>query len=230
MDNKLLKTKETNYGEKYKEHLFEQYKLYCESAEKISDRRQNANNYFITINTALSRAELPENRRKSFYLYVDEIHNFLTLSFADILSEARKYGLNLILAHQYIDQLDERIKSAIFGNVGTIISFRIGSEDARHLAKEFAPVFDEVDLVNLPNYHIYLKLMIEAVTSPPFSATTLAPPEKKCSYKKKIVMRSREKYARPRRDVEREILFEDIVEGQHCTTRQRLFFLKNQVK
>lgn len=155
---------------------------------------------------ALGRADTPENKRKPFYLYVDEIHNFLTLSFADILSEARKYGLNLILAHQYIEQLDEKIRGAIFGNVGTIISFRIGAEDAKYLAKEFYPVFDENDLINLPNYNIYLKLMINGATSQPFSAVSLATPERKTSYKKKIIELSREKYAKAKKEVEREIL------------------------
>jgi len=122
---------------------------------------------------ALSRANVPESKRKSFYLYVDEMHNFVTLSFADILSEARKYGLNLTLSHQYIEQLDEKIRSAIFGNVGTIICFRVGAEDARYLAKEFSPVFSESDLVNQPNYHICIKLLIDGKTSRPFSATTL---------------------------------------------------------
>jgi len=156
---------------------------------------------------ALSRAELPEEKRRPFYLYVDEIHNFLTLSFADILSEARKYGLNLILAHQYIDQLDEKIRKAVFGNVGTIISFRVGAEDAKHLAREFYPVFNEEDLVNLPNYHIYLKLMVNGVTSRPFSAVTLPPPCKEKSYKEEIIELSRKRYARERREVEKEILF-----------------------
>jgi len=114
---------------------------------------------------ALSRADTPETKRKPFYLYVDEFHNFMTLSFADILSEARKYGLHLALAHQYIEQLDEKIKGAIFGNVGTIISFRVGIDDAKQLAGEFYPVFNENDLINLPNYHIYLKLMIDGTTS-----------------------------------------------------------------
>ncbi len=122
---------------------------------------------------ALSRANIPESKRCSFYLYVDEMHNFVTLSFADILSEARKYGLNLTLSHQYIEQLDEKIRSAIFGNVGTIICFRVGAEDARYLAKEFSPVFSESDLVNQPNYHICIKLMIDGKTSRPFSAVTL---------------------------------------------------------
>jgi hypothetical protein len=156
---------------------------------------------------ALSRSDLPEDKRKRFYLYVDEIHNFLTLSFADILSEARKYGLNLILAHQYIEQLDEKIRAAILGNVGTIISFRLGAEDAKFLAKEFSPIFDESDLLNLPNYHIYLKLMIDGATSHAFSATTFPPVEINKSYKEKIIELSRKLYARPRNKVEKEILY-----------------------
>jgi len=146
---------------------------------------------------AISRTDLPIEKRRPFYLYVDEIHNFLTLSFADILSESRKYGLNLILAHQHISQLDEEIRGAIFGNVGTMISFRVGAEDAKYLAREFYPVFDETDIINLPNHHIYLKLMIDGVTSEPFSAVTLPPQEKKLSYKKKIIEISRERYGRP---------------------------------
>lgn len=155
---------------------------------------------------ALSRADLKEDERRPFYLYVDEIHNFLTLSFTDILSESRKYGLNLILAHQYIEQLDEKIRSAIFGNVGTIISFRVGAEDAKILAREFYPVFGEEDLVSLPNYHIYLKLMVNGVTSRPFSAVTLPSPCKEKSYKKEIIELSRKRYARPRKEAEKEIL------------------------
>ncbi len=172
---------------------------------------------------ALSRSDLPQDKRRPFYLYVDEIHNFLTLSFADILSEARKYGLNLILAHQYIEQLDEKIRAAIFGNVGTIISFRIGAEDAKYLAGEFSPVFDESDLINLPNYHIYLKLMIYGVTSQPFSAATLTPPEKEISCKGDIVKISREKYARPRKEVEMEILFRNKLESPRKSTQGYLF-------
>ena len=156
---------------------------------------------------ALSRVDLPEENRKPFYLYVDEIHSFITLSFADILSEARKYGLNLILAHQYIDQLDERIRAAIFGNIGTIISFRVGAEDAKYLAQEFAPIFDEADLINLPNFHIYLKLMIDGVTSQPFSAITLKLREMNTSHKKEIIEFSRKQYTKPRDKVEKDILY-----------------------
>jgi len=159
---------------------------------------------------AWSRSDIPENKRIPFYLYVDEIHSFATLSFADILSEARKYGLRLILTHQYIGQLDEKIRTAIFGNVGTIISFRIGQEDARVLAREFSPAFDETDLVNLPNHQIYLKLLIDGVTSKAFSANTLPPPKQNRSYKVKITDHSKRQYARSRSKVEKEILFKDI--------------------
>jgi len=155
---------------------------------------------------ALGRADLPEKRRRAFYFYVDEIYNFLTLSFADILSEARKYGLNLILAHQYIEQLDEKIRAAIMGNVGTVVSFRVGVEDAKYLAEEFHPVFNMGDLINLPNYHIYLRLMINGATSRPFSAITLPPPERKTSHKEEVIELSRERYARPRKEVERSLL------------------------
>jgi len=154
---------------------------------------------------ALSRSDIPEEKRKTFYLYVDEIHNFLTVSFADILSESRKYGLSLILAHQYIEQLEVEIRTAIFGNVGTIVSFRVGAEDAKYLAKEFSPVFDESDLINLPDHHIYLKLMIDGVTSKPFSAKTLLSEDNPESLKDKAVEFSRRKYSKPRALVEAEI-------------------------
>ena len=163
-----------------------------------------------------------KNKRKAFCLYVDEIHNFLTLSFADILSEARKYGLNLVLAHQYIEQLDQKIRAAIFGNTGTIISFRVGADDAKYLAREFYPVFDETDLVNLANYHIYLKLLIDGVASRAFSATTLGPPNRKSPYKKEIIEKTRKTYARPRKEVEREILFRSSY--SNTAYNQRLAF------
>jgi len=125
--------------------------------------------------TALSRQDIPEEQRRDFYLYVDEFQSFATSSFADILSEARKYHLNLILANQYLDQIDEKVRDAIFGNVGTIISFKVGLEDAKFLAEEFYPVFNQDDLINLPCYGIYLKLMINSKTSKPFSADGLPP-------------------------------------------------------
>ena len=122
---------------------------------------------------ALYRASQPEQVRRPFYLYIDECHSFVTLSFANILAEARKYGLSLFLAHQYIEQMDERVRAAIFGNIGTIISFRVGANDAEYLAKEFYPIFTQDDLMNLPRYTMYLKLMIDGGTSQPFSAVSL---------------------------------------------------------
>ena len=172
---------------------------------------------------ALSRANVPEEKRKSFYLYVDEFHNFLTLSFADILSEARKYGLSMTLSQQYIGQLDEKIRTSVFGNIGTLISFRVGAEDAKYLAREFHPVFNESDLVNLSNHHIYLKLMIDGVSSKPFSATTLIPPEIGTSYKDEIIKLSRKRYGRPRKEVQKKILFKNHIETK-CQIRQRNLF------
>jgi len=122
---------------------------------------------------ALSRQDMKEENRKDFYLYADEFQSFATIGFIDILSEARKYRLNLIIANQYLHQIDERIRRAVFGNIGTIITFRTGSEDAKVLAQEFYPVFNQSDLVNLPAYGIYLKLMIDGQTSKAFSADSL---------------------------------------------------------
>jgi len=157
---------------------------------------------------AMSRVDMPEKERKDFYLYIDEFQNFSTDSFANILSEARKYHLNLILAHQYIEQLSEKVKPAVFGNVGTMVAFRVGATDAEELAKEFAPVFTEEDLVNLPKYEMYLKLMIDGVASSPFSAKGLPPltEEEKTNNVEKVVAYSREKYASGRAEVEDKIL------------------------
>ncbi|MCX7779014.1 MAG: type IV secretion system DNA-binding domain-containing protein [Patescibacteria group bacterium] len=154
---------------------------------------------------AMSRIDIPEEKREDFYLYVDEFQNFATESFVNILSEARKYRLNLILAHQYIGQLDEKVRSAVFGNVGTIVCFRVGAEDAEILAKEFAPKFTEVDLVNLDKYDVYVKLMIDGITSEPFSATTLPPISTPCGEKEKIIRVTRERYAQERKVVEEKI-------------------------
>ncbi len=124
---------------------------------------------------AMSRADTPEEQRPDFFLYLDEFHSFTTLSLAEMLSELRKYRLDLILTHQYLAQLDLKMRDAIFGNVGTMISFRIGAVDAELLVQEFYPEFSVVDLTSLPNYHIYLKLMIDGMLSRPFSAVTLQP-------------------------------------------------------
>ena len=124
---------------------------------------------------ALSRANKPEAERRDFTLYLDEFHNFTTQSLIFMLSELRKYRLSLVLAHQYLTQLDPNIRDAILGNVGTLIVFRIGATDAEFLEPEFFPEFRTSDFTNLPNYHIYLKLMIDGKISPPFSALTLQP-------------------------------------------------------
>ncbi|MFA5030185.1 MAG: type IV secretion system DNA-binding domain-containing protein [Patescibacteria group bacterium] len=155
---------------------------------------------------AMSRVDIPEHERQDFYLYVDEFQNFATQSFANILSEARKYHLNLILAHQYIEQLDEMVRAAIFGNIGTLVCFRVGAADAEFLAKEFFPTFSETDLVNLKKYDVYLKLMIDGVTSDPFSATTLPPVFEHEDNAEKIIAVSRERYSTPREIVEDKII------------------------
>ena len=173
--------------------------------------------------SALRRARIPEQERRPFYLYVDEFYTFITLSFADILSEARKYGLNLVLAHQYIAQLHEKIRDSIFGNVGTIIAFRVGADDAEFLAKEFRPTFSESDLINLHNYHIYLKLMVNGITSPPFSATTLPCPVTQISDPEEITENSRIRYCRKRKEVEDE-LRKRIMPYAKSSTRQGMLF------
>ncbi len=154
---------------------------------------------------AMSRIDTPEEDRVDFYLYVDEFQNFATEAFATILSEARKYRLNLALANQYIAQMPDKVRDAIFGNVGTIISFRVGPQDAAFLEKEFEPVFDANDLINLDKYHIYIKLAVDGVTTPAFSATTLPLPTKKFGYKDEIIKASRERYTRPREEIEEAI-------------------------
>lgn len=157
---------------------------------------------------AMSRVDIPEKERRDFYLYIDEFQNFSTDSFANILSEARKYRLNLVLAHQYIEQLSEKVKPAVFGNVGTIVAYRVGAADAEELEKEFLPTFTQEDLVNLPKYEMYLKLMIDGVASAPFSARGLPPlpASEKTNNKAKVIAYSREKYASERASVEEKIM------------------------
>jgi len=157
--------------------------------------------------SAMERVDIPEEDRKDFYLYVDEFQNFATESFANILSEARKYRLNLILAHQYIAQLGETVRDAVMGNVGTMMTFRVGAADADYLEKEFEPIFYANDLVNLAKYNIYLKLMIDGVATIPFSAVTLPPIDvgKDKVDIGRIIGASRERYAHSREEVEENI-------------------------
>jgi CxxC-x17-CxxC domain-containing protein len=156
---------------------------------------------------AMGRVDIPEETRKDFYLYVDEFQNFATESFANILSEARKYRLDLILANQYITQIDEKVRDAIFGNAGTIISFRVGATDAEFLEKEFEPVFMQNDIVNLQKYNIYLKLMIDGIAGDAFSATTMPPVyiEDTAGNEEKVIAVSRERYASSKAEVEDKI-------------------------
>jgi hypothetical protein len=123
----------------------------------------------------LTRADVPEEDRPDFYLYLDEFQTFTTLSLANMLSELRKYRVSLVLAHQYLSQLEPEVRDAILGNVGTIISFRVGPADARILSKEFSPEFEAGDLMWLPNYNVYVKLMVDGMVSRPFSAETMNP-------------------------------------------------------
>lgn len=158
---------------------------------------------------AMSRADISERELQklpNFYLYVDEFQSFANKSFADILSEARKYKLNLTIAHQYIEQMEEEVRAAVFGNVGTMITFRVGAYDAEILEKEYAPQFTAEDLVNLGFAQIYLKLMIDGVSSQPFSATTMGPIKvNDISLKNEVIRSSRTQFARPRAVVEAEI-------------------------
>jgi CxxC-x17-CxxC domain-containing protein len=156
---------------------------------------------------AMGRVDIEEETRKDFYLYVDEFQNFATESFANILSEARKYRLNLILANQYILQIDEKVRDAIFGNAGTLISFRVGATDGEFLEKEFEPVFMQNDIVNLPKYNIYLKLMIDGIAGDAFSATVLPPIsiEDTAENAEKVIRSSRERYTSDRESVENKI-------------------------
>ncbi|MEK7555663.1 MAG: type IV secretory system conjugative DNA transfer family protein [Patescibacteria group bacterium] len=156
---------------------------------------------------AMSRADLSNHElaaKPNFYFFVDEFQSFANKSFADILSEARKYKLNLTIAHQYIEQMEEEVRSAVFGNVGTMIVFRVGSFDADIFEKEFAPTFMAEDVVNLGFAQVYLKLMIDGVSSKPFSAMTLPPIAlPPVSSRDKVIESSRRLYARPRTEVEK---------------------------
>jgi len=160
---------------------------------------------------ALSRVDVPETERKDFFLYVDEFQNFVTDSFATILSEARKYRLNLTIGHQYIGQLtpdhsNTKVRDAVFGNVGTIVCFRVGAADAEYLETEFEPTYLPTDIVNLPKYSVILKLMINGVASDPFTATTIPINEKHRTHNTEKVRRvSRERYGNDVVEVEERI-------------------------
>lgn len=163
---------------------------------------------------AMSRADMPESERKPFFLYVDEFQNFATESFCSILSEARKYKLNLVMAHQYINQLvvskfgqtSSQIRDAVFGNVGTLCSFKVGAEDAEYLAKEYSPVLTEQDIIGISNYKVYIRLNINGTSSRPFSMSTIWDTTGQDHKRAKIIKEySRLKHARKKEFVDREI-------------------------
>jgi CxxC-x17-CxxC domain-containing protein len=156
---------------------------------------------------AMSRVNIKEEERKDFFLYVDEFQNFATESFVNILSEARKYRLDLILAHQYITQMELAVKEAVFGNIGSLVVFRVGAEDAEFLEKEFSPEFSILDMVNLSKYQMCVKLMVNGVTTRPFSITSLPLLEApETSHKEKIIKSCRERYSSNRLKVEEKIM------------------------
>ena len=166
--------------------------------------------------TAMERIDIPQDERSDFYLYVDEFQNYATDSFAKILSEARKFKLNLVMTNQYIDQLPITVQQAIFGNVGTLGSFVVSQSDANILANEFAPMFSAEDLVALDAYAMYIKLCIDGMTSVPFSAKSLAPRYQPIGLKDEIIQSSREAYS-----IEREMIEDKIMRWSSQTYSEK---------
>ncbi len=182
------------------------------------------------LSAAMSRADIPEEQRREFYLYVDEFQNFATDDFAQILSESRKYNLNLIVANQYISQIDEKIRDAVFGNVGSIVSFKVGVSDAQYLQNEFAPIFDQNDLINLENVNAYVKLLVNGEYPPPFSIYThlknapFGVPKADMEVAATIKELSRLKYGRDKAIVETEIIQRAQLETQEKSTSSSFDF------
>ena len=180
------------------------------SKGRIGDINANLLGMVITgkiLMAALSRVDITDSKnRKDFNLYIDEFQNFTTDSIATILSEARKYGLNLTMAHQFIAQLTEKIRDAVFGNVGNIISFRVGATDADFLVKQFDPIFSQNDLVNIDNFNAYVKLLLLGQTAKPFNIRTLPSEPGDRDLAEKIKELSRLQFGRDRMEVEEEVL------------------------
>lgn len=182
------------------------------SKGKISEENSNFLGLVLVpkiLVAAMSRQDMPEEQRPDFFLYVDEFQNFATETFADILAEARKYRLNLIVANQFIGQIEEEVKNAIFGNVGTVMSFRIGVTDANYLQHEFTPVFNETDLINIERFHAYCKTIVNNEPVPPFSLDTtrdLSKVEKDPRIAEMIKQLSRLRYGRDVNVVDAEIV------------------------
>lgn len=204
-------------------HIVDGRKILIVNLSKGKVGEQNANLLGSMLITkiylaAMSRADVSPStlaRLPNFYFYVDEFQSFANESFADILSEARKYKLNLTMAHQYIEQMSEEVRNAVFGNVGTMMTFRVGAYDAEVLEKEFAPQFTAQDLVNLGFAQIYLKLMIDGIGSKPFSAETLPPVTRpEISLREEVIEYSRKTFGRPRADIE------EAIREEHTSQRQ----------
>ena len=175
---------------------------------KLGDVNSNLLGLIIVgklLMAALSRVDVPEEKRSDFYLYIDEFQSFTTESIATILAEARKYRLDLIIAHQFIGQLKENIKDAVFGNVGSMMAFRVGAEDGEFLVKQFEPTFSEQDLLNIDNFNAYLRLLIHNQTSRPFNIQTSPPVEGNLEIASKAKEFSRMKYGQDKAEVEKEI-------------------------
>ncbi|MGC9599107.1 MAG: type IV secretion system DNA-binding domain-containing protein [Minisyncoccia bacterium] len=185
------------------EELMEQKKLIFINLSKGRLGEENSSflgAMFITKikQAGMARASIPEKDRHDFYLYVDEFHNFVTETFENILTEARKYALCLTIAHQYMGQLIQRVQAAVLGNVGSLIIFRVGGEDAVHLKPEMAPIFDVKDMINLGTQEFFIKMTIDGESYDPFSAETLKVlPAPHRSFRKEIVEQSRKKYTIP---------------------------------
>ncbi len=161
----------------------------------------------------MARAFITAGERKDFYLYVDEFQNFATKTFDNILSEARKYRLDLTVSHQYLGQLLPSTRETVFGNVGSIITFRLGADDAAYISKELAPRFSANDVMNLGVRELYLKMSISGMVTPAFSATTVSvpDPDPNSDLSRRIIEASRRKYATPIAEVERELAEMDTV-------------------
>ncbi|MEK9194554.1 MAG: TraM recognition domain-containing protein, partial [Patescibacteria group bacterium] len=178
------------------------------SKGKIGDINANLLGMIVVgkiLMAALGRVDIPQEERRDFNLYIDEFQNFTTESIATILSEARKYRLNLTIAHQFIGQLTEKVRDAVFGNVGSIIAFRVGAQDSEFLLKQFVPVFTEEDLVNIDNFNSYVKLLVNGETTKPFNIRTMKSKIGEMTTALHLKKLSREKYGRPREEIEREI-------------------------
>jgi hypothetical protein len=175
---------------------------------KLGDMNSNLIGLILVgkiLMAALSRVDSLDKNLPPFYLYIDEFQNVTTDSISQILSEARKYKLSLNIAHQYIKQIDDGIRDAVFGNVGSMAIFRVGPEDAEFLEKQLAPHFSSTDIMNLNNYNAYLKLLVDGEPQKPFNIATFAPEKGNIEVKEMLKKIGAEKYGRDREEIEKEV-------------------------